>query len=89
MPHNNHGPIPTPRHGLLSEASCPKCGAEMEPIDNAPDGPVLEHLQLCPDCYLVLWDDEQGIQMRQGVPMKKDTSPTNEPAWITGSAKKC
>jgi hypothetical protein len=85
MPLNHHDSIPQPAHGL-SEAMCPKCGAEMEPIDPAAEGPPLDHLQLCPDCYLVMWDDEDGIQVRQGVPMNKDTSSTRESA---GEAKKC
>ncbi len=73
----------------LGEKACPKCGAEMEPIDNAPDGPTLESLQLCPDCYLVMWMDDGKIQVRQGVPMKKDSSPAGEQAWMAGAPRIC
>ena len=89
VPQDNHDPIRTSAHRLLREGTCPKCGAEMEPIDNGPEGPPLEDLQLCPDCYLVMWTDEGGIQVRQGVPMKKDTNPISDPAWLAGEAKKC
>ena len=89
MSQNTHDPITTRAHRLLSEGTCPKCGAEMEPIDNGPDGPTLEHLELCPNCYLVMWDEEGAIQVRQGVPMNKDTSPAGEAAWVTGAPRKC
>jgi len=56
----------------LDDATCPKCGAEMEPIDNVAEGPTVEDLRLCPKCYLVTWHDETGFQSRQGVPVKKD-----------------
>jgi hypothetical protein len=43
----------------------------MEPIESGAEGPPLKELQLCPGCYLVMWRDEDGFQVRQGVPMKK------------------
>jgi uncharacterized protein with PIN domain len=78
---------------LLTDASCPKCGTEMEPIDNGAEGPAVEHVQLCPQCYLVTWTDEHGLHLRQGVPMK-DGAPTNAdssgvPTWTAGEPKDC
>lgn len=89
MPHGNHYSIMLSSEDLLKDSLCPKCGAEMEPIDTEPGGPSLDHLQLCPDCYLVLWIDEAGLQVRQGVPMKKDTAPVNAPEWPMGAPRKC
>jgi hypothetical protein len=89
MPFGNHNSIPTSDPALLSARTCPKCGAEMEAIDTEPDGPALEHLHLCPGCYLVLWFDEAGLQLRQGVPMKKDTGPFPEPTPFTAEPRKC
>jgi hypothetical protein len=51
---------------------CPHCGAEMEPIDN---GDGFHKLRLCPDCYLVAWNDGNGLQLRQGVPVKTGHEP--------------
>jgi len=48
---------------------CPKCGIEMEPIDIEVEGLPLQQLRLCPLCYLVAWNDEDGLHVRQGVPM--------------------
>ena len=56
--------------GAVGEKSCPKCGAEMEPIDAEVEGLPLNQLQLCPQCYLVTWSDANGFQCRQGVPVK-------------------
>lgn len=50
---------------------CPKCGTGMEPIDIEVEGLPLRQLRLCPQCYLVTWEDESGFQSRQGVPVKK------------------
>src|SRR5271167_2449348 len=78
MPPNNCDPAATPIEAApiddaeLEEGACPKCGAVMEPIESAVEGLPLEHLQLCPDCYLVMWRNEDGFQIRQGVPMKGD-----------------
>jgi hypothetical protein len=43
----------------------------MEPIGSAVEGLALDRLRLCPHCYLVAWDDENGVQVRQGVPLRK------------------
>jgi hypothetical protein len=55
---------------LTLELCCPRCGAEMEEIDAAAEQPAVQQLRLCPDCYIVTWNDENGIQIRQGVPVK-------------------
>ena len=74
MPQSNCDRTSRPVDGALGDASCPKCGAEMEPIDIAVEGLPLRDLRLCPNCYLVTWSDETGFQSRQGVPMKKDSN---------------
>ena len=51
---------------------CPRCGAEMEEIDSAIDLIRLDQLRLCPECYLVTWNDLTGLHTRQGVPMSGD-----------------
>ena len=43
----------------------------MEPIDSVVEELPIHKLRLCPQCYLVTWNDETGIQVRQGVPVKK------------------
>ena len=60
--------------GTVGEECCPKCGTEMEPIDAKVEGLPLNQLQLCPQCYLVTWSDDNGFQCRQGVPMKDNVS---------------
>lgn len=49
----------------------------MEPIESSVEGLPLEHLQLCPGCYLVVWRDQDGFQIRQGVPVK--SAPEKDP----------
>jgi hypothetical protein len=61
----------------------------MEPIDSPPDGPALAHLQLCPHCYLVMWRDENGMHVRQGVPMKEGFDPGAEPGYVAPEPEKC
>ena len=51
---------------------CPKCGAQMEPIEVAVEGLPIEQLRLCPDCYLVEWSDATGGSIEQGIPVPKD-----------------
>jgi len=79
---------------VLDQAGCPKCGAEMEPIEADVPGLNVEHLRLCPSCYLVTWSDAEGIHMRQGVPVKEGfdlpaEGSNNEPSWAGGEPKKC
>jgi hypothetical protein len=59
---------------LEAQRSCPNCGSEMEPInvpvdDLALQVLALDRLRLCPRCYLVVWNDEKGIQVRHGAPV--------------------
>jgi hypothetical protein len=69
--------------------TCPKCGAEMEPIEIGVEGPPVQRLQLCPGCYLVMWSDDQGFHLRQGVPMKKGTQPRSESSRLVGDPEEC
>jgi hypothetical protein len=56
-------------------------------------GLAIEHLRLCPNCYLVTWTDAQGMHMRQGVPLKKGSDPLENLTpginWSTGEPEKC
>jgi uncharacterized protein with PIN domain len=70
VPRNNCEPAVTPFDPALEDQRCPKCGAAMESIESSVEELPLEHLQLCPGCYLVMWRDPDGFQIRQGVPMK-------------------
>jgi uncharacterized protein with PIN domain len=78
VPRNNYEPAVTPLDPALEDQRCPKCGAAMEPIESSVEGLPLQHLQLCPGCYLVVWRDLDGFQIRQGVPMK--SVPAEDPA---------
>jgi hypothetical protein len=51
----------------------------MEPIDIAVEGLALDRLRLCPRCYLVAWNDDHGMQTRQGVPMREGQSLARTP----------
>ena len=61
----------------FGENVCPKCGAQTESIEPGAEGPPLQQLQLCPKCYLVTWTDQDGLHLRQGVPMGKAVDPTS------------
>ncbi len=52
----------------------------MEPIEVHVEALPVQQLQLCPACYLVVWHDEHGFQVRQGVPVKKNIQACGEPA---------
>jgi len=79
-----------PSNSDPSDLKCPKCGTDMEPIDSTPDGPLLQQLQLCPNCYLVMWNDKDGMHVRQGVPMKPGFDPGEEPpGWVAPEPEKC
>lgn len=71
MPPNNYDPAVTHLEEGREEGRCPKCGAEMEQIENSVKELPMHELQLCPQCYLVVWRDAAGFQIRQGVPVKK------------------
>jgi hypothetical protein len=70
MPQSNYDHASSFTSSALDDESCPKCGTEMEPIENVVEGLPVQQLRLCPSCYLVTWRDENGFQSRQGVPMK-------------------
>src|ERR1700690_674411 len=79
------------RLGFMSQKNddgvCPNCGHAMEPIDAGADGPPLQHLQLCPACYLVTWVDQEGLHLRQGVPVKKGEPSSTGKDWFIGDPK--
>ena len=68
---------------------CPKCGAEMEPIEVAVEELPIQQLHLCPDCYLVTWSDQDGLHFRQGVPMKSGVDPRPETSLSVGEPEEC
>lgn len=79
MPLNNYEHGGKPGSAVLGDEDCPKCGTPMEPVDIEVEGLAIQQLRLCPECYLVTWNDESGFQSRQGVPMKKGFSPDTDP----------
>jgi hypothetical protein len=52
----------------------------MEQIETDAEEQPFEDLQLCPSCYLVTWNDQQGPRSQQGIPMPKN--PHNSPQKI-------
>jgi hypothetical protein len=50
--------------------ACPHCGAEMEPIEAEAEELPFRQLNLCPVCYLVSFKDDDGVHLRQGVPVR-------------------
>jgi uncharacterized protein with PIN domain len=88
MPLNNLDPAPKSVDTSLGDHRCPKCGVEMEPIETAADAPPFQQLELCPGCYLVMWNDHDGIHVRQGVPMSQDARHT-APTWGSGEPEEC
>jgi uncharacterized protein with PIN domain len=76
---NNCDPALTHLDRAPEEGRCPKCGVEMEPIQSSIEELPVQELQLCPRCYLVIWRDAAGFQIRQGVPMKKDAGNSGIP----------
>ena len=75
VPRNNYEPVVTPLDPAPDDQRCPKCGATMESIESEVEVLRLERLQLCPTCYLVIWRDQDGFQIRQRVPMKSFSDP--------------
>ena len=69
---------------LVLELSCPKCGAEMEPIETTVEQLPLQDVRLCPNCYLVSWNGAGGVQFRQGVPV-----PNSSRARSEGNKREC
>ena len=89
MPPNNYDPVAIPLDAAAGDRRCPKCDVEMEPIEIGVEGLPLEHLQLCPLCYLVMWSDQAGLHVRQGVPMNNSADPHSAPPWQAGEPEKC
>jgi predicted RNA-binding Zn-ribbon protein involved in translation (DUF1610 family) len=89
MPQNNCDPVLEPVDTAVGDLVCPKCGVEMEPIETGPDGPPMEHLQLCPGCYLVIWRDQDGVHTQQGVPMEKGHSSRGVAGRLAGEPEEC
>jgi hypothetical protein len=89
MPPNSYDPKPEPAEPIPADLKCPKCDVEMEPIDIEVEGLPLQNLQLCPDCYLVTWSDQDGLHLRQGLPVKAGDRPPNDQAWMVGDPQKC
>jgi hypothetical protein len=93
MPQNNCDPAAPLFETASGDSRCPKCGVEMEPIEIGVEGLPLDQLQLCPLCYLVMWSDQDGLHLRQGVPMGKGGAPppdsTRDSIQIVGEPKKC
>jgi len=89
MPQKNYDPTSAPGDPAVGDQVCPKCGAEMEPIEMGAEGLAVQHLQLCPSCYLVTWSDQDGLHVRQGVPMGKGINPSGEPGWLAGEPEEC
>jgi hypothetical protein len=95
MPPNNYDPA-TIRVNPRSDEDprCPKCGVEMEPIEMSAEGLSVQQLQLCPNCYLVTWTDQDGPHVRQGVPVRPGENPGhsatgNEAQWLPGEPEEC
>jgi hypothetical protein len=78
----------TPTDPLKGEG-CPKCGLEMESIDTCPGAPSLQQIRLCPNCYLVMWSDQTGLHIRQGVPMGKSVKTPLERTGWSSDPKEC
>ena len=68
---------------------CPKCGAEMEPIEVAVEELPIQQLHLCPSCYLVTWSDRDGPHFRQGVPIRENVGPRREASLLVGEPGEC
>ena len=93
MPQNNYDRAHTPPDPAQGDRRCPKCGAETEPIEMGAEGLAVQELQLCPNCYLVTWTDEDGPHVRQGVPVKPGDDPAANQrpqfGWLPGEPEEC
>ena len=87
---NNCDPVPTPPDAF-AERRCPKCGEETEPIEAGIEGLAVQELQLCPNCYLVTWTDQDGPHVRQGIPVDDQLSEPDASAsgWLPGEPEEC
>ena len=79
MPPNNYDPEARLVGAVLGHEDCPKCGTLMETVEVEVEELPIRQLRLCPECYLVTWNDENGFHSRQGVPMKKGHSLNTDP----------
>jgi hypothetical protein len=61
----------------------------MEPIDGGVEGLPLQKLQLCPGCYSVTWSDANGLQVRQGIPVKKGMNAPGESIAPSKAPEEC
>ncbi len=57
---------------------CPECGVEMEPIETTVEQLPLRDLRLCPKCYLVVWNSDDGLRFEQGIPVPRGSRPPSE-----------
>ncbi|MBZ5673649.1 MAG: hypothetical protein LAP61_05325 [Acidobacteriia bacterium] len=67
---------------------------ETESIEMGAEGLAVQELQLCPNCYLVTWTDQDGPHIRQGVPVHPGDTLGNEPdasksGWLPGEPEEC
>ena len=89
MPRKNGDPMLIPVDSARGDHGCPKCGVEMESIEIGVEGLPLQQLQLCPGCYLVTWRGQDGLHVRQGVPVKRGVNLLREPTWLVGEPEEC
>jgi hypothetical protein len=87
MPQNNCDPARKPAKRASPDSRCPKCGVEMEPIEVEIEELPVQELELCPNCYLVTWTDQDGPHARQGVPVKPGVNLHSSPA--PGEPEEC
>ena len=90
MPPNNCDPVPT-TPDPFDERRCPKCGEETESIEVGIEGLAIQELQLCPNCYLVTWNDQDGPHVRQGIPVDNALSDADVSAsgLLPGEPEEC
>ena len=55
---------------LTIDTRCPRCASEMEEIETEIAEVPFDDLRLCPNCYMVTWNDARGHHTQQGVPVK-------------------
>ena len=61
----------------------------MEPIETGTKGSQMRQMYLCPSCYLVMWSDNDGLHIRQGIPMNKGAGTDIDPQWMACEPKAC
>ena len=78
MPLNNYDPEGRLVGAVLGHEDCPKCGTLMETVEVEVEELPIQQLRLCPECYLVTWNDENGFQSRRVFPRKKCFRPDGD-----------